>query len=84
MQKSDQRALQAIFTRTSILVAGMLLLVVGGMNLFTNLLQIRDGDWSMDGQNTMLSMIMTGITSIVPAGFGAWLVHRSTAVIEKK
>ncbi len=62
------------------LLAGIGLLVLGGMNLFTNVLQIRAGLWR---QNFLPAVCLMLLFSIVPAVTGAMLVFRSTAP-EKK
>ncbi len=62
-------------TRLSAMLLGMALLVLGGMNLFTNLLQIQAGQWQ---HNVALSAILMLVFAGIPAGLGAWLVIGAT------
>lgn len=57
--------------RIAAVMLGMALLVLGGMNLFTNLLQIQAGQWQ---HNAGLSAVLMLVFAGIPAGLGAWLV----------
>jgi hypothetical protein len=62
-------------TRFAALLLGQALLVLGGMNLFANLLQIQGGQWQ---HNFALSAVLMLVFAGVPAGLGAWLVMGAT------
>lgn len=57
------------------LLVGMGLLVLAGMNLFTNLLQFQAGQWQ---QNIGIAVLLTIVFAVLPGWFGARLVFRST------
>lgn len=60
--------------QTGMLLAGMGLLVLAGMNLFTNLLQLMNGQWK---QNVGISLVLMLFFAVVPAWFGVQLVFRA-------
>ncbi len=76
--KNRDKNIQRTSAGLGMLFLGMCLLVLGGMNLFTNVLQIRDGQWQ---QNILLSVLLTLAFSALPAIIGGWLVYRATATI---
>jgi|GEM_PF-5932565 len=74
--RERDRKIRSGATAWAMLGLGMCLLVLGGMNLFTNVLQIRHGHWQ---QNVVLSAALAVAFSVIPAIFGGWLVYRATA-----
>lgn len=76
--KERDRNIQRSSASLGMLVLGMCLLVLGGMNLFTNVLQLIDGQWQ---QNILLSVLLTLVFSALPALIGAWLVYTASASI---
>jgi uncharacterized membrane protein YidH (DUF202 family) len=79
--RNRQTPLNSALSGIGMLIVGIGLLVIGGMNLFTNILQIQQGMWQ---KNILLSSILMIVFSIVPALLGAMLVFRSTAIPSSK
>ena len=76
--KQREKTIQRTTTGLAMLVLGMFLLILGGMNLFTNVLQVWNGEWQ---QNFLMSAFLAVLFSAIPALIGGWMVYRATADI---
>lgn len=72
------RTVEAAAVQLSRLVTGMALLVLAGMNLFTNLLDVSRGGWI---QNQAVAWLLTIATTAIPAAAGIWLVLAGTGPV---